>query len=246
MPLRKWGYYDREMRFPILCETETKIGWMTVEPYEINTFSSFAESAKGRILLGGCGLGYIAYMLSLKDEVSEITIVEKDKDVIELFKSSILPQFKNKDKIKVIEGDIIEYLKIADLTKYDEINLDVWRDYMDMIYIYLEALVVEHNNPQVKFSYWLEEGLRYQIGKSILKAFAEKSDKDNILDIIGQYILDNATINNRDDLLELIKLKDMRSILYTWYLDNMELTEKFKIKTTKQLDKFLKISKKLI
>lgn len=245
MPTRKWGYFDQKVSLPAICENDTNISWMTVEPYEINTFAEFANTAKGNILLGGCGLGYIAYMLSLKDEVTGITIVDNNKHVIDLFKNNILPQFKNKDKITIVEGDIIEYLKVADLNNYDEINIDVWRDYIDMIFVYLEALVVEHDNPQVKFSYWLEENLRYEIGKSILKAFIGKSDDDNIVDIIGKYILDNAEVNTEDDLRNLIKLENMREILYSWYIDNVELTDKMKDIMNKRLDKFMKISKEL-
>lgn len=245
MPIRKWGYFDQKVSLPAIWENGTSVCWMTVEPYEINTFAEFASSAKGRILLGGCGLGYIAYMLSLKDEVSEITIVEKDKNVIDLFENSILPQFENKDKIKIVEGDIIEYLKVADLSQFDEVNIDVWRDYVDMIYIYLPSLVVEHDNPQVKFSYWLEENLRYQVGKSILKAFTEKSDLNDILDIIGKYILDNAEVNNVNNLRNLIKLDNMRELLYNWYLDNVELTDKLGDKTSRELDKFMKMSREI-
>lgn len=245
MPIRRWGYFDQKVSLPAIWEVGTSVCWMSVEPYEINTFSEFASSAKGRILLGGCGLGYIAYMLSLKDEVSQITIVEKDKNIIDLFEKSILPQFENKDKIKIVEGDIIEYMKVSDLSQFDEVNIDVWRDFLDMIYIYLPSLVIEHANPQVKFSYWLEENLRYQVGKSILKAFIEKSDPENIIDIIGKYILDNAEVNNINDLKSLIKLDNLRELLYTWYLDNVELTDKMRDITNRQLDKFLKMSTKI-
>lgn len=245
MPVRRWGYFTQKVSLPSLCENDTNICWMTVEPYEINTFASFASSAKGRILLGGCGLGYIAYILSLKEEVSEITIVEKDKQVIDLFESAILPQFKYKEKVNIVEGDILEYLNVADLTQFDEINVDVWRDYIDMIYIYLPLLVIERKNPQVKFSYWLEENMRYHIGKSILKAFAEKSVSKDIVDIIGKYILDNAEVNNAIDLKNLIKLENMRELLYTWYVDNVELTDKMKEETSRKLERFMKISKQL-
>ena len=49
------------------------------------------ERAKGKVLTFGLGLGYFAYMCSLKEEVESVTVVEKDKSVIKLFNEIILP-----------------------------------------------------------------------------------------------------------------------------------------------------------
>ena len=54
---------DYPLRFPGLTEGSSNTCWMTVEPFEIETFKKFIEEAKGDILLIGCGLGYAAYML---------------------------------------------------------------------------------------------------------------------------------------------------------------------------------------
>ena len=67
----------------------------------------------------------------------------------------------------------------------------------------------------------------------------------NIVDIIGKYILDNAEVNNAIDLKNLIKLENMRELLYTWYVDNVELTDKMREETNRKLDRFMKISKQL-
>ena len=66
-------------------------------------------SAFGNVLTFGLGLGYYAYMVSEKESVESVTIVEMNEDVIQLFKKYVLPQFKNAEKIKIIKADAFEY-----------------------------------------------------------------------------------------------------------------------------------------
>lgn len=39
----------------------------------------------------GCGLGYVAYILSLKENVEEVTIVELNSDIKKMFKKYLKP-----------------------------------------------------------------------------------------------------------------------------------------------------------
>ena len=78
---------------------------MELVPHEINSMEIDINKAKGNILVVGLGLGYFAYMTSNKKEVSSVTILEKDKDIIEIFNSCLLDEFENKSKIKIINDD---------------------------------------------------------------------------------------------------------------------------------------------
>ena len=49
------------------------------------------------------------YMVSEKENVETVTVVDTNEDVIRLFKKYILPQFKNAHKIKIIAADAFEY-----------------------------------------------------------------------------------------------------------------------------------------
>lgn len=219
----KYFYCDEILILPGLVDLRNNSSWMTVEPLEINSFNSFLESAHGDVLLIGCGLGYVAYMLSLKENVDSITIVDNDQDVIKSFKKLILPQFKNKGKINIIHDDGINYLKNNDLSKYTCVNVDIWHDTADMVDLYLPCLEIEKNYPQVEFSYWLENNLKNDLQASILKHFAEMKVKHPTFERIAKDILDNVEIKCEDDLRELIKLDDMREVLYNWYINNQEL-----------------------
>ena len=241
---------ERTLRFPAVVEGETNIPWMTVEPQEIESFKAFIDEAKGNILLGGCGLGYVAYMLSLKDDVESITIVELNNDIVEMFNKHILPQFENKQKITVVQADAIEYIKNNDLSKYNYINIDIWRDIYDMLYLYLPCLEVEKNNPNITFSYWLEPELKLMIQKSILRYIAGMEDEQPLYNAIARTIVDNTDIRNICDVRECIRLDDLREVLYMWYITHIyefeELKEKSEafvkhiMKTSEQMLKFAK------
>lgn len=188
---------DSTLRFPAIIEGDTKVCWMSVEPSETLSFQNFINDAYGNVLLFGCGLGYVAYMLSIKEEVKSITIVELNPNIIKMFSTYILPQFKNKEKIRIVKMDALETFEMqANLrehqkehqnseaqilfSNYDFINVDIWRDTLDMLPIYLMCLKVEKEYPNVKFSYWLENDLKVLIQKEILMGFCDLKD-DNFL-----------------------------------------------------------------
>ena len=82
---------------------------MLITPNEINTMQPVIDNVSGNVVTFGLGLGYFAYMCSIKNNVNGITIVEKDKNVIELFEKYILPQFEYKDKIKIVNSDAFDF-----------------------------------------------------------------------------------------------------------------------------------------
>ena len=83
---------------------------MSLIPHEINTMKHHIIDAFGNVLVLGLGLGYYVFHIARKKDVDKITIIEKDKRVIKIFKENLLPYFENKDKITIIEDDAIKYL----------------------------------------------------------------------------------------------------------------------------------------
>ena len=106
--ISKVGYFDKPFSYSALFEGKNL--WMSLNPNEINTMASSIEKAKGRALVLGLGMGYITYMLSNKKTVSSITVVERNKENIALFKKYLLPLFPNKAKITIIEDDAINFV----------------------------------------------------------------------------------------------------------------------------------------
>lgn len=148
------GYFEREFFYP--CIMQNGHEWMTVTPNEINTMKKPIEKARGDVMTYGLGLGYFAFMAAAKDNVRSVTVVEKDEEVIELFKEHLLSQFINCDKIKIICGDALEYA--AKRPKYDFVFADIWHDPSDAMEPYLLLRAMERDD--VDYAYWIEDTIK--------------------------------------------------------------------------------------
>ena len=148
------GFFDRTVRFPTIYENKTP--WMSVCPSEINSMKEPIEVAHGRVLVLGLGLGYYPFMISEKLSVDEITIVERNPRIIDLFKSYILPQFPDKDKIRVIEDDAIRYIEAVPSGAYDFCFADIWEGVVDGAEPYQRIKSQEARLPSTEFAYWIE------------------------------------------------------------------------------------------
>ncbi len=99
---------------------------MTITPNEIETMKEAADEVNGRVLTYGLGLDYYAYLVSEKENVASVTIVDSNEDVIQLFQQYILPQFKSAAKIQIIKADAFDYAqKQMQYGKYDFVFTDL-------------------------------------------------------------------------------------------------------------------------
>ena len=167
--------FTEKVEYPVIFQNSIKSTWMSVSPNEINTMKQPIRNAKGKVLTLGCGMGYFAYMASLKADVESITIVEREKSVIDLFTSFILPQFKTKDKITVIKDDAIEYMMNLEDGLYDYCFADIWIGVMDFE-PYIETKEVCKRFRKMRMEYWIEDAFGILLSSHIyiemLKAFS--------------------------------------------------------------------------
>ncbi|HBF68666.1 MAG TPA: hypothetical protein DDW20_05065 [Firmicutes bacterium] len=220
------GYFKEKFTYPAIIDQD-KI-WMSIIPHEINTMKKPIKNAFGKVLVIGLGLGYFTYMISLKDEVDEIVVIEKDKKIIELFNEEILPRFVNKNKIKIINKDAFEYLE--EKHDFDYVFMDIWHNVGDGIYLYLATKYYENYYTNTHFDYWIEESLIAMLRRMILTVFEEqyyshftskdylkaKNKNDKVINKIYFYT-ENYCINNIDDFRNMLSndfLKEMAKKLY--------------------------------
>lgn len=158
------GYFNQRFQYP--CVKENGREWMTVTPNEINTMKKAVTHACGNALTFGLGLGYYAYMVSQKKDVERITIVERDREVIQLFSEIILPQFSNRQKINIVCADAFDFAD-RELPKgvYDHIFTDIWHDSSDGMELYLKMREREHLSPNARFDYWIEKTIKCYLGE---------------------------------------------------------------------------------
>lgn len=149
-------------RFPYPTVLEDGREWMTLAPVEIETMRRPIAEAKGDVLTFGLGMGYYAFHVCLKPEVKRLTIVEKDAELIRLFRELILPQFPGKEKIRIVCADAYEFLeKTYRPEQFDSVFCDFWRDAGDGTEHYLRLRQIEQRY-KTRFLYWAEGLLRQQ------------------------------------------------------------------------------------
>ncbi|MNW36228.1 Polyamine aminopropyltransferase [compost metagenome] len=152
------GFFDTEFMFPAILENDRI--WMTITPNEIETMKEAVDQAFGSVLTYGLGLGYYTYMVSEKDNVESVTVVEMNEDVIHLFKKNVLPQFRNAHKINIIQADAFEFAgQHMTQGNYDFVFTDLWHDVSDGIDMYLKMKSYEKQSPDTVFTYWIEKSI---------------------------------------------------------------------------------------
>jgi hypothetical protein len=95
--------------------------WMTDLPEELNQIAELLQTVEptGRVLIGGLGLGILAHAVSERWNVSDVVVIEKDRDVIELCG-------RENHKTEIVESDIVEYLRTTN-EQFDYYLLDTWQ-----------------------------------------------------------------------------------------------------------------------
>ena len=163
------GFFTEEFRFPAVLENGNE--WMTLTPVDLDTCEKAIKKARGKVVTFGLGLGYYAYMASEKDEVESVTVVELSSEVITLFKKHLLPQMKNRHKIKIVNADAFEYAeKKMPSEGFDIAFVDTWRDASDGAPMYKKMKALEKLSPNTEFLYWIENFL---ISRFRAERFAE-------------------------------------------------------------------------
>lgn len=182
--LPQLGFFDKPFSFPVVKENGRE--WMAIKPSEIGSMKSQVEMVSGRVVALGLGLGYFAYMASLKPDVELVTIVEKDESVIELFEKYILPQFVFVQKIRIVKSDAFVFLQNGLLDgAFDYVFVDLWHDASDGLPLYLKTKEFEVKFAKTKFLYWVENSLlsawRWGVFENVLKKATSYEDVARML-----------------------------------------------------------------
>lgn len=177
----KVGYFKEKVNYLALLENN-KV-WMSITPHEIYTMEKYINKAKGNVITFGLGLGYYAFMVSEKSDVNKVTIVEKDKKVIDLFKEKILPFFPHKEKIEIIKGNAFSYLDKA--KEFDTLFVDIYQTSEDALPLYLKFKKLEAKlNSPYEIDYWIEDSILTLLRRYITAIFNECSQGYNESDYI--------------------------------------------------------------
>lgn len=197
--------------FPYLALVENQHIWMAIIPHEIRTMEAAVLEAKGRVLVLGLGLGYYPFMISAKDEVTSIVIVEKDAKIIEIFNEYLLPQFPHAHKITTIQADAYDYMR-AHHHQFDYAFFDIYRNGHDDIELYVKAKRQQGLYPNLNITYWLENSMISYLRRIIIAYIEERyyhyvvEEESEIDDLIAHLAthLDDLVITSYQDIQALL------------------------------------------
>ena len=155
------GFFDSEYRYPAALQGGRE--WMTLLPNEINSQNRYVDAAFGKVATYGLGLGYYVLKAALKFNVTSVTVVDIDENVIRLFKENILPQFPDyaKKKVNIVCADAIKFGEGLKSGDFDYIYADIWHDAGDGIDLFKRLKQNEKFCPSAKYGYWIEETMKY-------------------------------------------------------------------------------------
>lgn len=97
---------------------------MSNTPMELMTCRVSVDKAKGRVLVGGLGMGIVLEAMLRKPEVEQIVVVERDAQLLRL----VGKHYRKEPKIKLVQCDLFEYEPDG---KFDFGWYDIWNDVSD-------------------------------------------------------------------------------------------------------------------
>lgn len=108
--------------------------WMSTYETPVCDLISQYDFATGRVLCTGLGLGIIALLVASKPEVSEVVVIEYDKDVVDLF----MQQGFDCSKLNIKVADALTY---TDELKFDTIIMDHYNELGDVLILDIKMMI---------------------------------------------------------------------------------------------------------
>lgn len=100
--------------------------WMSLSPLEMESQSIGVAAARGHVVIMGLGMGWAAAECALDNDVTQVTVIERDPDVIALHRELAL--FDRLPgglggKVRIVSGDALEWRPDAPV---DLLMPDIW------------------------------------------------------------------------------------------------------------------------
>lgn len=120
------GYWSPPQFVEMIALVRDGKTWMSLTPVEVESQQLGVEAAHGHVVIMGLGMGWAAAATALKPEVSAVTVVERDPDVIamhaELDLFGRLPDEAG-EKVRIVAGDALEWRAEGPV---DLLIADIW------------------------------------------------------------------------------------------------------------------------
>lgn len=123
-------------RMPVLLRDSSGDGqswetWMSLSPRELESQELACQYAFGHTVVMGLGMGWVAINIALNPAVRKVTIIERDRDVIQLLSQSGALDglaLEAAEKIQIHEADALEWVPDEPV---DFLYADIWLHYKE-------------------------------------------------------------------------------------------------------------------
>ena len=193
------AYNLDEFSYPAVTLTKEN-RTLSLDPYVMFTHADYISRATGKVLILGLNLGYVVNSVASKDNVSKVTVVESDRNLIKLYKTYVLPKIKAKDRIEVIEADVVEYLQTLNDEKYDYILNDLKSRNLDLK-DYLKIKEISHKFKHSAIEHYAEIEYAFDLSFYLLKLV------ENSIEKLPKAMLKKSKEIDDQKLYEMLKLK---------------------------------------
>lgn len=103
--------------------------WMSLSPFEVESQELAFPRARGHAVVMGLGMGWVAANMARLPAVERVTVVERDRDVLELFDHCGVLQGLDAGaagKVRLVEADALEWRPDAATPAVDFLYADIW------------------------------------------------------------------------------------------------------------------------
>jgi len=149
------GYFSgpRPLDWTTYLLVKDGITWMSIVPMEIESQLPHLAAARGTVVVCGLGLGLMAYAVSARQAVSRVVVVERDPEIIAMFrKFAAFDAWAQRGKVDIVCADAREFR----LDGVDFLYADIWPNYrMDTMVSDMAA--IHRGIPAPLCGYWGQE-----------------------------------------------------------------------------------------
>lgn len=127
--VRGYKYFEVTKQIPVtsleIKDEKSKIWytWMVDDPPHFWSMQDYARNSIGNVLVAGLGLGLVTHELLRNVDIDSITVIERNKDVIDLI-YPLLPKAENV-KFRILNKDFYDFIHESE-EDFDRIIVDLW------------------------------------------------------------------------------------------------------------------------
>lgn len=120
---RGYAYFTADVVIPQITDLDFNV-WMSITPMEVLTLRQGVSRARGRVVIGGLGMGWFLKKVCARPQVREVVVVEKDGDLLNWFGRRLCAA---QPKVReVVHGDVLDHVGRDPEAVY---LLDIWKRY---------------------------------------------------------------------------------------------------------------------